>query len=447
MSRQPTVALFPEPGAWGPTNNLVAIGNHLLERGMRAVFVVEESFEGELAARGFEERLMRLTPPPEHAEAVGEGWAEFVRATSPEFRKPTLLQLETVTAPIWAEFVEGAEYSHERLTQIWAELRPDAILLDCVASFPSVSLAGCPWARIVSANPLEMPDPDIPPVFSGYPANDRTAWAEFRAEYRRLHAPLTERFSAFHMECGAEPLPDNAFQYESPFLNLYMFPAELDYKRSRPLGPNWHRIDASTRNSDGTFEVADKVGSGRRAGGTSRLRGRAQRPGDQQGKLVYLSLGSLGCMDVPLMQRVIDSLDKTPHRVIVSMGPLHDQLTLGERMWGEQFVPQPAIVPQCDVMITHGGNNTVGEAFTFGVPTIVLPLFWDQYDNAQRIDECGFGVRLATYEFTDEELHGAIERLSSDQLLAARLGAISKRLQASPGRIRAADLVEQLVRR
>ena len=48
MSRRPTIALFPEPGAWGPTNNLVAIGDHLLERGIRTVFVIEESFEGEL---------------------------------------------------------------------------------------------------------------------------------------------------------------------------------------------------------------------------------------------------------------------------------------------------------------------------------------------------------------------------------------------------------------
>jgi UDP:flavonoid glycosyltransferase YjiC (YdhE family) len=97
-------------------------------------------------------------------------------------------------------------------------------------------------------------------------------------------------------------------------------------------------------------------------------------------------------------------------------------------------------------MITHGGNNTVGEAFTFGVPTIVLPLFWDQYDNAQRIDECGYGVRLSTYEFTDDELHATIERLSADQQLATRLEAASKRLQASPGRVLAADLVEKVAR-
>jgi UDP:flavonoid glycosyltransferase YjiC (YdhE family) len=115
-------------------------------------------------------------------------------------------------------------------------------------------------------------------------------------------------------------------------------------------------------------------------------------------------------------------------------------------MWGEQFVPQTAIVPQCDVMITHGGNNTVGEAFTFGVPTIVLPLFWDQYDNAQRIDECGYGIRLSTYEFTDDELHSAIERLADDHDLAARLAAASIRLQASPGRVLAADLIESITR-
>ena len=76
----------------------------------------------------------------------------------------------------------------------------------------------------------------------------------------------------------------------------------------------------------------------------------------------------------------------------------------------------------------------------------MLPLFWDQYDNAQRIDECGYGVRLSTYDFTDDELHGTIERLSSDQQLATRLDAASKRLQASPGRVLAADLIEKVVR-
>ena len=57
MSDPKTIAFFPEPGAWGPTNNCVAIANVLRERGHRIVFVVDESFEGVLEAkRGFEER-------------------------------------------------------------------------------------------------------------------------------------------------------------------------------------------------------------------------------------------------------------------------------------------------------------------------------------------------------------------------------------------------------
>ena len=47
----------------------------------------------------------------------------------------------------------------------------------------------------------------------------------------------------------------------------------------------------------------------------------------------------------------------------------------------------------------------------------MLPFFWDQYDNAQRVDETGFGVRLTTYGFTDEEFTGAMDRLLADESL------------------------------
>jgi len=73
---------------------------------------------------------------------------------------------------------------------------------------------------------------------------------------------------------------------------------------------------------------------------------------------------------------------------------------------------------------------------------VVLPLFWDQHDNAQRMAECGFGVRLPTYEFEDEQLHDAIDRL-----LAGRhpdFEAASARLRAQPGTVRAADLIQSL---
>ena len=105
------------------------------------------------------------------------------------------------------------------------------------------------------------------------------------------------------------------------------------------------------------------------------------------------------------MNRLVAALAETPHRYVVSKGPQHESIELAPNMTGAEFLPQPAILPQADLVITHGGNNTVTESIHFGKPMVVLPLFWDQYDNAQRVEEVGFGVRLPTYEFEDGELH------------------------------------------
>jgi MGT family glycosyltransferase len=164
------------------------------------------------------------------------------------------------------------------------------------------------------------------------------------------------------------------------------------------------------------------------------------------GPLVYLSLGSLGSADVALMQGLIDTLGATRHRVIVSMGPQHDELRLAGNMAGAEFLPQTSILPHVDAVITHGGNNTVTEALYFGKPMLLLPLFWDQYDNAQRIHETGFGVRLDTYGHAPEELTGAVDGLLEDGGLRARLDATSRRLRSAPGTVTAADAIERVVR-
>src|SRR6185369_11162301 len=111
-------------------------------------------------------------------------------------------------------------------------------------------------------------------------------------------------------------------------------------------------------------------------------------------------------------------------------------------MAGAEFLPQTAILPQVDLVITHGGNNTVTESLYFGKPMVVLPIFWDQHDNAQRIDETGFGVRLDTYGHEAEELVGAVDGLLADRDLAGRLRDVSESLRELRGTEVAAARIE-----
>ena len=182
-------------------------------------------------------------------------------------------------------------------------------------------------------------------------------------------------------------------------------------------------MESSVRTTDEPWEMPDELRDG-------------------EGSVVYLSLGSLGSADVELMKRLVAVLADSPHRFIVSKGPRANELELPGNMWGEARLPQTSIIPRVDLVITHGGNNTTTEALHFGKPMIVLPLFWDQYDNAQRVHELGFGIRLDTYGFADDELRGAVDRLLADRDLRAGLAASGERIRAGDGTRVAADLIE-----
>src|SRR5206468_8752105 len=141
--------------------------------------------------------------------------------------------------------------------------------------------------------------------------------------------------------------------------------------RSTQEEETWQNLDARVRGSDAACSVPEELAEG-------------------DGALIHLSLGSLGSADVPLMERLVESLAKTPHRYVVSKGPQHEAYELAPNMAGAEFLPQVSVLPHVDLVITHGGNNTVTECMHHGKPMVVLPIFWDQHDNAQRVHETGF---------------------------------------------------------
>ncbi|MDH6195834.1 MGT family glycosyltransferase [Mycobacterium frederiksbergense] len=428
MTDKLTIMFWPE-SAYGPTNQCIGTAAKLRERGHTIVFAAESTWAGKIARFGFIEELVDLAPPTEGAQDddAGQFWTDFIAETAPEFAKPTIRQIEAFVQPTYQALIDGAKYCEPRLREIIEKYQPDVIVEDNVVLFPALTTAGKPFVRIVSCSPLEVPGPNVPPPFSGLPSDDRSEWDGYRSEFDRIIRPMWEDFNTWVQEQGAPALPDLEFMPRDNAASLYVYPAEADYTDRRSLDDTWTRLDSSVRETDEEYELPATL--------TNRPVGSA---------LVYLSLGSLGSADVSLMQRLINVLGETPHRFIVSMGPQADKITLADNMVGEQMLPQTKVIPLVDAVISHGGNNTTTETLHFGKPLIVLPLFWDQYENAQRIDELGLGVRLDTYHFTDAQLTGALERILTDTELRERLADIGEAIRKRDGLSIAADAIERV---
>jgi len=165
------------------------------------------------------------------------------------------------------------------------------------------------------------------------------------------------------------------------------------------------------------------------------------------GPLIYFSFGSLGVADVDLIKRMIGVFAKSRYRVLVNVGTYLDQYDEpAGNIQLASWYPQVAVLPHCEVIIQHGGNNTLNETLYFGKAPLVMPFVWDGHDNAQRMNDTGHGIGMHRYEWTDDELLGNIERLLTDSAIRARLKQTSDYMQAHDGRQEAARRIDALLR-
>ena len=427
MGREKTIVFFPE-AAFGPALNCVGIAQACRALGHRPVFVADASFAGVFAKYGFEERLVALSEPMDAAKA-SQFWKDFIASHLPHFRLSPIEQLPTYVVPVWEAVVDSAVHVERELQQVLHDLRPDLVCVDNIILFPAIIRTGCPWIRIISCSENEIPDPDIPPHLSGCGATDRACHRAFEAEFQRLIRPCHERFNRFLASAGLPPYPLGQFFEASPHLNLLLYPEPLAYRRRHPLDPARFQYLEGCVRDEGTYAVPPF-------------------PPQHDGRpLLYVSFGSLGAADVDLFKRLAGVLGDRPYRVLMSVGdylPAYADLPINVR--AESFFPQPALLPHCDLVVHHGGNNTFNEALYFGKPSLILPFCWDGLDNAMRIHETGYGMRLPRYTWADADLVSAIERLLGDGSMRDRLHRLSRHMRAADGRAKGARLIDGLLR-
>ena len=86
----------------------------------------------------------------------------------------------------------------------------------------------------------------------------------------------------------------------------------------------------------------------------------------------------------------------------------------------EQYVDQAGVLPQCALVVSHGGSGSLMGALAHGVPSVLTPLGADQPHNARRAAELGVAAVLDAASVTPDEVERAVTAMLADTEARAR---------------------------
>jgi MGT family glycosyltransferase len=282
-----------------------------------------------------------------------------------------------------------------------------------------------------------LPGPEAPPWGRGLPP-PRTMVSRARSAIERrvidwMLAGLRKSASDVRRRAGLPPISGRlADQYGRMPLFMVASAPELDYER-RDLPTAVQYVGACLWDGGGPQSIAlpwlDALPSGT--------------------PIVHVTEGTIHTNQPLVLRAAAAGLSNRPMHVVMTTGRHRrpedlDLGPLGANIRVEQFVPHHALLPRCDVVVTTGGAGTVTTALVAGAPLVVVPTGWDLPENAQRVVECGAGVRVDARRCTPARLRRAVETILANPEYRHNARRVGAALVRQGGAERAANLIEML---
>ncbi len=336
--------------------------------------------------------------------------------------------------------VESIPEQVRDLQEIIDEWQPDIIVTDLAMWGPIVILweAGPIPVALSSTfmGPL-VPGPDAPPWGFGM-APPRTpaarAFARLLAGSTDLIAAgLRKRVDFFRAQFGLPPLGCSVNEFTGR-LPLYLVGnvRELDYNR-QDVPPSVHYVGPCVWHPPEQKKGIDWL---------------ATIPTDKP--WVHVTEGTSHYQDPFVLRAAALGLAGQPVEALLTTGGSRDPDTLdlgplAPNIHLTGWISHSDLLPRCSVLVTTGGPATIMASLRVGVPLVVVPTTWDKPDNARRVVEAGVGIRLSPRRCKPDALRDAVERVLNDPSYRSNARRIAGLLEAAPGPVRSAELLEELV--
>jgi rhamnosyltransferase subunit B len=105
------------------------------------------------------------------------------------------------------------------------------------------------------------------------------------------------------------------------------------------------------------------------------------------------------------------------------------------------YVPFSQVLPRCAAFVHHGGIGSLAQGLAAGVPQLVMPLAFDQHDNAARLSILGAGEVLPPARFTGPAAAEALARITGSPAVRERCRGLAKGVDFEAALARACDVI------
>jgi MGT family glycosyltransferase len=164
---------------------------------------------------------------------------------------------------------------------------------------------------------------------------------------------------------------------------------------------------------------------------------------DPERPTLYFTMGSTGY--ARFFELAVELFGDSRYQVIMTTAGMASFDSLPGNCWGVDYAPGSALMQRADAVVCQGGNGTIYQALTHGVPIVGIPTMHDQEFNLDRVVALGTGIHLSELRFRPEHLLAAVDDVVTDPAYRAAAAHQRDVLRTYHGPTRAADAIEELL--
>ena len=130
------------------------------------------------------------------------------------------------------------------------------------------------------------------------------------------------------------------------------------------------------------------------------------------------------------------------HGILVTTSTEQLPQELGKLVKHAPYIPFGDAFPKCAAVVHHGGVGTASQGLAAGIPQVLTPITFDQFDNARRLQKLGVAKELSAGHLTGKSMAKALGSLLESKEVREKCGEYRRRLHDENVIGKICDLIE-----